>query len=39
MRIFEPRSCRFTAMERAANPSKTLLQSGPIQAFAKDIPV
>jgi len=33
------RSCRSTAMELAANQSKTVLQSGTIQAFVKDIPV
>jgi len=33
------RSCRSTAMELAANQSKTVSQSGTIQAFIKDIPV
>ena len=33
------RSCRSTAMELAANQSKTVSQSGTIQAFAEDIPV
>jgi len=33
------RSCRSTAMELAANQSKTVSQSGTIQAFVKDIPV
>ena len=31
--------CRSTAMELAANQSKTMLQSGTIQAFIKDIAV
>ena len=33
------RSCRSTAMELAANQSKTVSKSGIIQAFIKDIPV
>jgi len=33
------RSCRSMAMELAANQSKTVSQSGTIQAFIKDIPV
>ena len=33
------RSCRSTAMELAANQSKTMSQSETIQAFVKDIPV
>jgi len=32
-------SCRSTAMELAANQSKTVSQSGTNQAFVKDIPV
>ena len=32
-------SCRSTAMELAANQSKTMSQSGTIQAFVKDISV
>ena len=33
------RSCRSAAMQLAANQSKTVSQSGTIQAFVKDIPV
>ena len=33
------RSCRCTALKLAANQSKTVSQSGTIQAFVKDIPV